>query len=347
MNSKHLKSINYLFIAISVALTIIFFVNLIGNPIYRNDHRFLTTIPYLFAQPLMVIFSIIITIKTHQQKGAMLFAIFLSLLSADWSIQFLRLMNADWIPLIWLIVFNGLASVVYIKSLQSFPREITKQDIRSVFPKNKIASGYINWAIKDYTWLVFPIIIGGFTYLNISDRVNDLFVLLTALLCMYVNYKSSSPIGKNKILWLFWGLIAFTFLSLIQFILYYSTPEIPPIVRLIFNALMMFALLLSLVMSLFFSNTFDTGILLRRTIVDGFLFIIIILLYNTVEHYLLHWLSEKLEISDGLISSFLSGIFVLAFSPLHHKLMRFLERKVKKHPHGNIENTNYEESTTS
>ncbi len=339
MNSKLLKTINYLSITITVVLTIIFFVNLTGNSLYRNDSRFLTTIPYLISQPLMVIFSIIITIKTHQQKGVMLFALFLSLISTDWIIQFLRLMNADWIPLIWLLITNALTATVYIKSLQSFPRQITKQDIISVFPKNKIASGYINWAIKDSTWLVFPLIVVGFTYLNINDKLNDLFVLLTALLCLYVNYKTSATIERNKILWLFWGLISFTFLAIIQSILYFSTTEISLIVRLIFNIFMTFVLLLSLVMSLFFSNTFDTGILLRRTIVDGFVFIIIILMYNTVEHYLLHWLSHKLEISDALLSSLLSGIFVLAFSPLHHKFMSFLEKKVKKQPLEHIEST--------
>src|SRR5690606_13583249 len=119
---------------------------------------------HLILQPLMVVFSIIITIKSHQQKGVMLFALFLSLISTDWIIQFLRLMNADQIPLIWLLITNDLTATVYIKSLQSFPKQITKQDIISIFPKNKIASGYINWAIKDSTWLVFPLIVAGFTY---------------------------------------------------------------------------------------------------------------------------------------------------------------------------------------
>ncbi len=338
MNSKPLKALNYISIVITITLTLFFFVNLFSNPIYRNESLFLTRIPYLISQPLMIIFSIIITLKTHQQKGAMLFAIFLSLISINWIIQFLHVMNPDWVPLIWILITNALTSVFYIKSLQSFPRQITKQDINSVFPKNKIASGYINWVIKDSTWLVFPLIVVGLSYLNISDRLNDLFVLFTALLCMYVNFKSSSKIERNRILWLFWGLISYTFLAIIQSIVYFSATESLLIVKLLFNISMTFVLLLSLVMSLFFSNTFDTGILLRRTIVDGFLFILIILMYNTVEHYLLHWLSHKLEISDALLSSLLSGIFVLAFSPLHHKFMSFLERRVIKHSLEHTEN---------
>jgi hypothetical protein len=38
MNSKLLKGINYVSIAITIALTIFFFVNLFSNPLYRNDY---------------------------------------------------------------------------------------------------------------------------------------------------------------------------------------------------------------------------------------------------------------------------------------------------------------------
>ncbi|MDI1354156.1 MAG: hypothetical protein PSX36_04520 [bacterium] len=326
---KLLKGINYLAITVAIVLIIIFFVNLFGNPLYSNDGRFFTRIPYLISIPLLVIFSTIISVKTHQQKGVMLFALFLTLISMVWLILFLRLMNTEWIPFYWLLIANALTGTIYIKALQSFPRQISKQDIISVFPKNKIASGYISWAIMDYTWLIFPILLLGFSLLNINERLSDLFVLLTGLLCMYINYKKSSTIEKNKILWLFWGLISFTFLAIIQTILYYSSTEISLTVRLLFNVFMMFAFILSLVMSLFFSNTFDTGILIRRTIADGFIFIIIVLIYNTVEHYFLHWLSHELKISDVILTSLLSGIFVLTFSPLHHKIMNYLEKKVK------------------
>lgn len=327
---KLLKGTNYLCVAISVVLTIIFIVNLFGNSLYINDGRFFTRMPNLISIPLFIIFSTIISVKTHQQKGVMLFALFLSLISIDWLMQSLRLMNTDGIPFIWLLITNAITGTVYIKAFQSFPRQMVKEDSISVFPKNKIASGYINWAIKDYTWLMFPIILVGLSLLNINGYLIDLFVLITGLLCLYVNYKTSSALEKNKILWIFWGLISFTFLMIIQSILYFSTAELSLTVRLLFNAFRVLVLILSLVMSLFFSNTFDTGILIRRTLVDGFLFIIIVLIYNTVEHYFLHWLSHELEISNVILSSLLSGIFVLAFSPLHHKLMSYLEKKVKK-----------------
>lgn len=334
---KLLKGINYLFITITIVLTVIFLVNLVTNPVYRSDSRFYAPIANLLSIPLLVIFTLIITVRTHQQKGVLLFAWFLAALSVDWIMQSLKLMNPDWIPFFIVLIMNALTGTIYIKALQSFPRQISKQDINSVFPKNKIVSAYINWATKGYTWLVFPILLAGCELLKISDKLSDILVLITGLLCLYINYKKSSATERNKILWLFWGLISFTFIMIIFLIVSAGVTEIPRFVKLLFNIISILTFLLSLTMSLFFSNAFDTGILIRRTLVDGLLFIIIVLAYNTIEHYFLHWLSHELEISDVILSSLLSGVFVLAFSPLHHKFMRYLEQKVKKQHEDHID----------
>lgn len=341
MNSKLLKSINYVSIAITLGLTTLFLVNLLDNPVHRNDPRFFVSIPYLIIQPLLLLFSLIITLKTHQQKGVMLFALFLSLVSQDFVMQYLRMLDEGWIPFELLLVSYALTGTVYIKALQCFPRQLTKHDTHSFFLKGKIVSHYVSWTLNDYTWFVFPVLIAGAAVLGVYNAVIDVFILLTALLSLSVNFKKSNSTERNKILWLFWGLSTYTLLMILRIIIYYYPVGNLIAVRLVFSTLMTSVLILSLSMSLFFANTFDTGILIRRTIVNGFIFILIVLIYNTIEHYFLHWLSHELGLSDVLLSSLLSGIFVLAFSPLHHKFMHYLEKKVKKHPHGDIqENTN-------
>lgn len=344
MNSKLLKIINYVSIAITVVLTILFFVNLLGNSLYGSDSRFSIMIPSLITQPILVFLSLIISIKAKQQKGNIMFALFLSLIANDWVLQYLRMMNHDWVPEALLLTISIITGTVYIKAFQYFPRQISKEDIKSVFPKGKILSGYLTLAIKNNTWFIFPVILAGIA-LIVSPNLMDVFILITALLGLYVNFKKSSSNERDKILWLFWGVLTFTFLVIIHLLLNYFNKESSNAIRLLFSALTNFVLVFSLLMSLFFSNAFDTGILIRRTLVDGSIFIIIVLVYNTIEHYFLHWLSHKLEISDVLLSSVLSGIFVLAFSPLHHKFMTYLEKKVKKHPHGHAESTNYLDST--
>lgn len=337
MNSKLLKAINYVSIAITLGLTIFFLVNLFGNTMFKNDPSFFAKIPYFIAQPILLLFSLIITIKTRQQKGVMLFALFLSLVSQDFVMQFLRMLDKGWIPLEILSINYGLTGIVYIKALQCFPRKLSKKDIPSVFLKSKMISRYVSWTLNNYTWFVIPVLIIGADFIGIYGVLIDVFILLTALLNLSVNFIKSNSIERNKILWLFWGLAAYTLLTILRTIIYFQPMGNVHMVRLVFSTLMASVLVLSLSMSLFFSNTFDTGILIRRTIVNGFLFILIVITYNTIEHYFLHWLSHELGLSDVFLSSLLSGIFILAFSPLHHKFMKYLEKKVKTHPNENIE----------
>ncbi len=343
MNYKLLRYINYVSITITFVLTIFFFINLLGNSLYRNDVRFSLILPSLITQPILVFISLIISIKTNQQKGNMIFALFLSLLSDDRVLQYLRMMNHNWAPDALILTISILTGTVFIKVFQSFPRQITKEDVKSVFPKGKILSGYVTQSAKNNTWFIFPVILLGVALIVSLDLMN-VFILITASIALYVNFKKSSQSEKDKILWIFWGVLTYTFLVIIHLLINYFNPESSNTITLLISMLKNFVLVCSLLMSLFFSNAFDTGVLIRRTLVDSFIFIMIVLIYNTMEHYFLHWLSHELEISDALLSSLLSGIFVLAFNPLHHKFMNYMGKKVKKHPDGKTERRDYLDS---
>jgi len=90
-------------------------------------------------------------------------------------------------------------------------------------------------------------------------------------------------------------------------------------------------IIVSFTLCLFFFNTFDTGVLVKRTLVDRVCFLIVIIVYNTLEHYALHWISHTLHLSDALASSFISGVLVMTINPLHHKLMHFMKGKLSGH----------------
>jgi len=300
--------------------------------------------PVLISSPLLAVFALLISIKTRPQKGTLLYALFLSLVSEDFVLQHLHNVNNSWVPLWVLMVSFAVAGTVFIKSLQIFPRALTPDDIRLVF-KWKILAAYMKWSLKNYTWFVYPLIIFGAGFLStlykpllgFTIAFLNIGILITGSLSLFANYRISTTSERNKILWLLWGVLTYSFVAIIAFTTQLFNNETSPVIRLIFTSLAATSLILSMVMSLFFSDTFDTGILIRRTIVDGSVFTVIIILYNTIEHYFLHWLSEVLHLSDVLISSFLSGIFVMVFSPVHHRFMHFLERKIKKgaehHPH--------------
>ena len=335
---KLLRLLNVCFILVALVLWAIFFYLFFSNGYYTNTDTFLLRYPSIFVNPVNIIFSIIIVVKAKPTKGILLFAFFLTAVSQNICLQLLlKVMPLPyWGYDFWIPIIGGLAGTLYIKSLQSFPRQVTASNINTVFSRSKLINGFARWTLKNYTWLLFPIIITSGYYFSATPAwggLVDVFIMLSAFLSLYVNYKNSTPSERNKILWLFWGLVIYTFLFIISLIIGSFYPGDVRVFKFIMITISHFLLLVSLVMSLFYSNAFDTGHLIRRTIVDGSIFILIVLIYNTLEHYFLHWLSETLHLSNVLISSFMSGFFVLVFTPVHHKLMNFAKRKVTKAEH--------------
>ncbi len=342
INIKQLRIVNFLSVAVTFILWIVFFSVFFGDESLRLNAAMRSSYPVLISSPLLAVFALLISLKTRPQKGTLLYALFLSLVSEDFVLQHLHNVNNSWVPLWILMVSFAIAGTAFIKSLQIFPRALTRDDISSVF-KWKIPAAYLKWSLKNYTWIVYPVIIFGAGFLStlykpvlgFTVAFLNIGILITGTLSLFANYRRSTTSEKNKILWLLWGVLTYTFVAIIAIITELFNNETSPLIRLIFTSLTSASLIVSMVMSLFFSDTFDTGILIRRTIVDGSVFTMIIILYNTIEHYFLHWLSEVLHLSDVLISSFLSGLFVMVFSPVHHRFMHYLERKIKKSGVGN------------
>lgn len=336
---KLLRLLNVCSILVASVLWVIFFYLFFSNGYYTNTDAFLLHYPRIFVCPTFIVFSIIIVVKANPNKGILLFALFLTVFSQNICLQMLLKVMASpyWGNVFWASMIGGLAGTLYIKSLQSFPRQLTASNINMVFSRSKLISGFTRWTLQSYTWILFPVMISIAYYFSATSALSglvDIFILLSAFVSIYVNYKNSTPFERNKILWLFWGLVSYTFVYIISLIIGSFYPGDVRVFKLILTIISHLLLLTSLVMSLFFSNAFDTGYLIRRTIVDGFIFVLIVLLYNTLEHYFLHWLSETLHLSNVLISSFMSGFFVLIFTPVHHKLMHYAEKKVKKTAHG-------------
>lgn len=330
---KLLKLLNFISVAVAIGLWVLCLVSL-------PDHEWLRmrmdNLPFqlsVLSHLLIISFSIIISIKRGSQKGTLLFAFFLSLFSQNFALISLSTYHNSLTLLISAIITNALASVFFLKTFQNFPRQLTNQDIDAVFAKKKIVRKFIKWTLKDYTGvLFFLVILAGVTagvFTGVFIPVNFI-VLIIGFLYLFINYRRSPDSGKNKIAWLFWGLLASIFIELIMQVLIYFNGQEMVGMKAILALAQTFVLVLALIMSLFFYDTFDTGAIITRTIADSSIFILIVIAYNTSEHYFLHWLSHTLELSDVMVSSLLSGIFVMLFSPVHHRLMGFLGRKFKR-----------------
>lgn len=334
------KSINLLSIVIAIVLWSFFYIEFFQGGYHHNKEVCLFLFPGVLAFPLFVIFALFILLKAHSSIGVLTFALFLSMMSQNVALQGFDRLNTENTPLfVFLTTLSfALTGTLFMKSLQAFPRQLTTADCKLIFPKNKIVSGYLSWSLKGYTWWLFPLvfIVSGFltNQTHWADGISiilNLLILVTGILALFINYKRSTASEQNKILWLLWGLISYLMFFIVASIIHTFNPGTAVIINFVIKCLSVSALMISMVMSIFFFNTFDTGIIVRKTLVHGLVFIAFVLVYNTVEHYFLHWLSHRLHLSDVLVSSFLSGIFVLVFSPVHHKLMHYMEGKLKRH----------------
>lgn len=227
------------------------------------------------------------------------------------------------------ILFGTLFSLIFLKTFQFFPKSIVPYDIQKTFRAPYLQRVLILVLDKN-TWIIYPLLCIGCFLIPFGLPYTILYIvsmiIVTAFL--YTNSKKSKS-DRNKVMWLFWGIFIYlTIFILITIFEFFDNQGVQSISD-ILSIMSVIALLFAFMMSLFFSDTFDTGVIIKRTIINSFIFICIIFIYNAAEHYFLHWISHKLHISDVLISSIFSGILVMLFSPLHHKLMHFLESKLK------------------
>ena len=129
---KFLKFINFLTIAITLALWSVFFYNFFNLSHLENTKIFLAHYPSIFSFPLLLIFSVIILLKADSNKGVLLFALFLSMISQNAVFVFLRMLNNTWIPTLEtvLTISYALTGTIFIKSLQSFPKQLNEKDCK-------------------------------------------------------------------------------------------------------------------------------------------------------------------------------------------------------------------------
>lgn len=327
---KYLRLLITGFLFITAFLWIISFEKIFFTQQQNNDllHHiaYLADMIYYFALPF---FALIILIKAQQNTGNLMFASFLLINSLIPALLSLSVFMVPWIYQTINTLFGALFSLIFLKTFQFFPKPVTPYDIRKTFRPHYLQSALVLMLDKR-TWIIYPLLCIGCFLLPFELPYTILYIMTLVLVTafLYANSKKSKS-DRNKVTWLLWGICVYLAIVIIITIFEFFDTQGVQSVSDILSIVSVVALLFAFVMSLFFSDTFDTGVIIKRTIINSFIFICIIFIYNAAEHYFLHWISHKLHISDVLLSSIFSGILVMFFSPLHHKLMHFLELKLK------------------
>lgn len=230
----------------------------------------------------------------------------------------------------WFVV----TGVTFVASVQYFPRQVTARDINDGI-RNKIFRMYLCWLLKGrnlWGFFAFTLVALQVTakYIFAVGEIVRLIILVNAFLFLLVGYKSAQEKDRDKLLWLFWGL--FTYILLIIFSWIMDFFDVSPPVSLLDSLLSIcfsLVLIISWTMSLFFANTFDTGFIVKRTVINGALFIFIVVVYNTLEDFFTDWVAASLGISNSFFSSIISGFLVVLAHPMNERLTKLLNTRIK------------------
>lgn len=331
LSLQTLRIFLFVFLSITAFLWIFSFKEIFFTYDVKNNQldkiAYLADMVYYFVLPFFVI---IILINAQQNIGNLMFAAFLVINSLGPVFNNLASVTQPWLYFVLNILYGTLFFLVLLKTFQYFPKPITSLDIQRTF-RYSFVQKLLKMVLNKATWIVYPLICIAvliFPY-QIPISLLYLITLLLIIAFLYTNAQKSTT-DRIKVMLLFFGiyvyLATFILISIFDFFENQGVQYISDILS-VFSVV---ALLFAFVMSLFFSDTFNTCVILKRTVINSFIFICIILIYNTAEHYFLHWVSHKLHISDVLVSSIFSGFLVLIFSPVHHKLKHFLEKRLKR-----------------
>jgi hypothetical protein len=255
-------------------------------------------------------------------------------LAAYCTIGYLPDIRHSFVPYLLMTAASVVVGNLFILSFQHFPVQVTVSSINSSI-RFRWLRGYLRQLLNPkilWTYMLFFLLalyLIDYVFDTRGSFIADLIILSTGMAFLLSNYLLMRGRERDRIVWLLWGLAMYILLLVIFLVLFMFEPP-GEAIHMSLAIFQMLVLLFSFVMSLFFYDAFDTRIFVRRTAVNAAIFVLVIFVYNTAEHYLLHWVSHTLHISNVLLSSLLSGMLVLFISPLHHRLTHFLNRKLKR-----------------
>ena len=292
----------------------------------------------LFTDVLLSLMAVFIAFRGSSQKGGQFFALFLVglVLNDNWFYEGFGELLARFL----LALNTALTSGLFVAAFQFFPEQLNKEQISHYMSFEPLRSYLISLTRGQRLWTVFVPVVLALTIVcqllsfRLGGVLLNLMIILTVFGYMYISYKKVGIDSRSSILWLFWGVLCHVILVVFTAFMQWFNPGDDSLVAMGIAVLANLILLLMIFMSVFFAKSFDTGFIIKRTIVDGALFLLVILVYNVVEHYLLHTINHTLHINDVFLSSLFSGILVLVISPLHHKLTAYLNKKLRSGGHG-------------
>jgi len=238
-----------------------------------------------------------------------------------------------------------LASALYIRSAQLFPRKLTAADIASSptiwgkSPPLQQAAAFLlhpaaAWVIAATATVVIVITadIHVFTPMWMA-------VTATGIVYFYITLRGPDLEAGHKVLWFFEAALAAAitaiFAGAIDLALGESlTHDAHAVIQLIFNIASGLTMVVCFAAAVFYAGAISPALIVRKTLVYGATVALLLFLFAVIEIYVAHSLIHALHVNDRFASAVLGAIFGLAFHPLKHRIEHFLKRFAPKDPSG-------------
>ncbi len=271
-------------------------------------------------------------------RASFYFALFISIYSQRDGLFWL--IKSESLPDFWMHLFNieFVASIVLlIKCLQEFPTHLSSNKILKVHYINKRFHFLIAptlWLLKgNRIWFVFFPLGLTIKYFdnNVIIQIYTLLILCLSLFYIRVQHKSCNAAQAKKLYWIIWALLCFIFVAFFNIFvaldLYdLSTSPYLPFIKFIIEMLQHFSLIFAVIMTIFFSDLLDSALILRATILYGFLFFIITLLFGMGEHFIIHNISHYFHFNDSYLLSGFAGFTGMLIHPIKEKMEHYIKR---------------------
>lgn len=329
MSPKLIKVTTAILALLSIALLCNKIWNYYTVKLPQNQYstiRIVTQHVYMVTSLVLPVLVLIMAFRSRLVNS-----LYLALAMAAYSVVILiPVENGGWLQLSG-VILSIITGNLFILSMQYFPVKVTPA--RTAAIKHKWLKKYLtSWLRPKNLWIGMSAILGALALLEYAvpalQQAGNLVILLTGFAYLFINFRLTTGLAHSKILWLFWGLFMYILITIITVALFlYAKPV--EAVMMTLALIQLLCLLFAFVMSVFFADAFDTGVLIRKTAINALFFVLAVFIYNTVEHFFLHWVAHTLQVSDALVSSLLSGLLVLFISPFHHRLTHYLSKKLK------------------
>ena len=236
--------------------------------------------------------------------------------------------------------FMAFIGIIFIRLSQEFPLRLAKSHIHHSFRQNS----RIHWLAHPLTWLLKPLhcwiiflplfmiiaFVGPYRQSEVRFMSITCIMLAVASCYLPVQLHHNSRRQLQPLYWWAWSLLIQLFFYGYRIIVGLLNLNLPDNIWKVLFIIMLLSIIITVLMSVYFTDLVDSRVVLRKTFLYGSMLLIFLLFFGALEHFVIHKLSHWLHLSNTLITSLFAGATGMLFHPLKEKLKNWMQKAERR-----------------